>query len=85
MNDVVIEIGLRNEIEETAFLQAVETFAKTAADGTTIDTGARTAPNLIIKTVCAANGGLAKRLIFQDACWANRFVELFEVERTKAA
>lgn len=85
MSDVVIELGLNNEFEETAFFQAVETFAKSINDLEAGSSDVGKPPEFIVKTVCAANGHLAKRLIFQEAYWANRFMEFFDLERFRAA
>ncbi len=85
MSDVVLEVGVENPTQEVAFLHTVEAFAKWVEDALASEEESSDAPNLIIKTVCSAEGLMAKQVIFSESSWAKQFMNLWQSELSNAA
>ncbi len=81
MAEVILDLGPVNAVDETAFSQAIEQFAKWHETRGTVPGRERDAPDLMIKTVSDRTGTLRKSVIFQRQEWASAFIGFWERER----
>ena len=81
MNDIVLDLGPVNAVDETAFAQAIENLAEWHKRRGGQGWRERDAPDLMIKTVADAAGTLRKSIIFQRQEWASAFMGFWERER----
>lgn len=85
MTEMVLEFGLRNSVEEDAFVRAVYSFADWGTDALGAGDPDKDAPDVMIKTVCTADGTLKKAVTFQDQTWARAFMDFWHRSKREAA
>ncbi len=81
MNDIVLDLGPANAVDETAFAQAIENLAQWHKQRGGQGWRERDAPDVMIKTVCDKAGELRKAVIFQKQEWASAFMGFWQTER----
>ena len=81
MTEIILDLGPVNTVDEVAFEQAIDRFAKWQASPSAQACRNRDAPGLMIKTVCDARGTLRKSVIFQRQEGAAAFMGFWEAER----
>ncbi|MEL6824746.1 MAG: hypothetical protein AAFN91_00740 [Pseudomonadota bacterium] len=81
MTEIILDLGPVTSVDETAFAQAIESWAQWQEARDTQISKERDAPDLMIKTVCDAAGTLRKSVIFQKQEWASAFMGFWEQER----
>lgn len=81
MTEITLDLGPVKAVDEVAFEQAIDRFAKWQTSSDALACRDRDAPGLMIKTVCDARGTLRKTVIFQRQEGASAFISFWEAER----
>ncbi len=80
MSEITIELNVGGAAGEVAFVQAIDKFARWREVSRGMGWQDRDAPDLMVKTICAADGRLNKAITFQDSRWATTFMKFWKSE-----
>lgn len=85
MSEFILELGVVEGEDQSAFVSAIDRFTRWREDTCGQGWMDRDAPDLMIKTICSPDGRLSKAITFQDKSWMTMFMEFWQLERSEHA
>ena len=83
MHEVVLSIEVMEPAQEAAFVLAIDKFARWREETRGQGWKQRSAPDLMIKTICDFDGRLKKSVTFQDGRWADTFMQMWQEQQAE--